>query len=210
MKFVKSIAVALAASTVIGSPASAGWVRAESQHFVVYGDMSEGAAKTYAQRLERFDSLLRMIVGGAKSEDTPSGKVVVYDLPSLSAVRRLAGRDNIGGFYVGDAQEFHAVVPRSMPAEYEVSSEEILFHEYTHHLMMQQTNQPYPEWFVEGFAEFFSSPKFDRDGSVWLGVIPEDRGEGLFHGPRLPVQTLFTGMTKSMNNATCSTGAGGF
>ena len=45
---------------------------------------------------------------------------------------------------------------------------DLFFHEYTHHLMTRTSRSAYPEWYSEGFAEFFSTPKFDRDGSVWL------------------------------------------
>ncbi len=47
--------------------------------------------------------------------------------------------------------------------------------------MMQQLDQPYPEWYVEGFAEFLSVPEFEKDGSIGIGA-PQHRGWALFNG----------------------------
>ncbi|HET9354353.1 MAG TPA: hypothetical protein VFO32_10190, partial [Sphingomicrobium sp.] len=49
------------------------------------------------------------------------------------------------------------------------------------------------EWYVEGFAEFLSTPKFERDGSVGLGAPPQHRAWGLFNGKPLPFETLLGG-----------------
>ena len=39
--------------------------------------------------------------------------------------------------------------------------------------MMQQLDHPYPEWYVEGFAEYLSAPMFEHDGSVGIGAPPQ-------------------------------------
>jgi tetratricopeptide (TPR) repeat protein len=64
--------------------------------------------------------------------------------------------------------------------------------------MMQIFDAPYPEWYVEGFAEFYSTPKFDHDGSVWFGVPANHRAYGLFNGPKMPVELLFGGVKPGM------------
>ena len=56
----KTAACAVAACLALSAgPAAAEWRRAETAHFIVYGDVPERTIRRYAQRAERFDALLR-------------------------------------------------------------------------------------------------------------------------------------------------------
>jgi hypothetical protein len=59
--------------------------------------------------------------------------------------------------------------------------------------MMQDLQTPYPEWLVEGFAEFMSTAKFERDGSVGIGLPANHRYAGLMYGQQLPLKTILSG-----------------
>ena len=59
--------------------------------------------------------------------------------------------------------------------------------------MMQELATPYPEWLIEGFAEFMSTTKFERNGGVGLGLPARHRAAGLSFGPALPLETLLSG-----------------
>jgi tetratricopeptide (TPR) repeat protein len=58
---------------------------------------------------------------------------------------------------------------------------------------MQDLTRPYPEWLVEGFAEFMSAAQFNADGSVEIGRQPTYRYAGLLYGDQLPLETLLAG-----------------
>ena len=192
---------AYVAAIVISTPASAAWNVAESKHFVIYSDDSPKHLTDFATQLERFDQAVRY---ATRMQDPAIGKgnrLTVFVVPSEKDVRSIMG-DKTGffaGFYTGRVSGSLAYVPRRMEGE-SLDQNAIFFHEYTHHLMKQDLQTPYPEWYVEGFAEFFSTPEFNQDGSLWLGNLVKGRAYGLFAGPQMPVETLFQGMQPGMTN----------
>jgi hypothetical protein len=72
MKFLVKLAAALAWLAVASAPAEAAWLRAESPHFVVYGEGDEAALRARTATLEDFDALLRLLTGTA---DRPVGEI---------------------------------------------------------------------------------------------------------------------------------------
>lgn len=190
-RFVVCVAVATASSS-----ASAAWYEARSEHFIIYADESPKALQEYAAKLERFDQAVRTIL---KMQDPPVGdgnRLTVFVLPTDDAVRRLVGDTTgfIRGFYKGRASGSLVYVPkRSGGQSVDLGSDSIFYHEYAHHLMAQQLDQAYPMWFGEGFAEFLSTPRFEKNGAVGLGSPPRQRAWGLFNGKSLPLETLLGG-----------------
>lgn len=184
------------------TPAHAAWNVAESKHFVIYADDNPKHLLSFATQLEQFDQAVRF---ATRMEDPVIGKgnrLTVFVLPSEKDVRAIMG-DKTGffaGFYTGRVAGSLAYVSKQSDDPDQQDRNAIFFHEYTHHLMKQDLERPYPEWYVEGYAEFFSTPEFARDGSVWLGNIVKGRAYGLFAGPQMPVEALFRGMQPAMTN----------
>lgn len=194
------VAAMLAAA---GTQAHAAWYQASSKHFVIYADENPGELSNFASRLERFDQAVRFIRG---MDDPPVGdgnRLTVFVLPSVEAVQQLVGGDRvIDGFYIGRASGSYAFVPRKA---YEDDSESlnastIFFHEYSHHLMFQIVDRPLPEWVVEGFAEFMSTVRFEKNGDIGIGAPPNYRAWGLFNGERLPLATMLSGKYSKIND----------
>jgi len=187
---------AIFAAISMSSAANAAWHEARSKHFVIYADENPKSLLEYATKLEQFDAAVRTIL---IMNDPPVGdgnRLTVYVMPTDNDVRELAGDKSgfLSGFYKGPATGPLAYVPkRNGNKGSSLGTETIFYHEYAHHLMMQQLDQPYPEWYVEGFAEFLSTPTFDKDGSVSLGAPPQHRAWGLFNGKHLPLETLIGG-----------------
>jgi len=182
--------VAAAAMLVAATGAHASWYAAKSKHFIIYADQSPNTLSDFAVHLEKFDQAARTLLN---MDDPPVGdgnRLTIYVLPTDADVRKLAGDKNgfLSGFYTGRVEGSLAYIPKRDHGE--LGDATILYHEYTHHLMMQQLDRPYPEWYVEGFAEFLSTPKFDKDGSVGLGTPPESRAYGLFFGKQLALDDM--------------------
>jgi tetratricopeptide (TPR) repeat protein len=196
----KSLGLTFIAALFVAAPAQARWYQATSKHFVIYSDDNPKRLHDFAERLERFDGGVRYAI---RMEDPPIGdgnRLTIFVLPKAADVQALAGDKSgfLDGFYTGRISGPLAYIAKDIGAYGGVSTDTIFFHEYTHHLMMQDFDAPYPEWYVEGFAEFYSTPKFDHDGSVWFGVPAQHRAWGLFMGPKMPVQALFAGMSPNM------------
>ncbi|MFC3442420.1 hypothetical protein ACFOKF_14695 [Sphingobium rhizovicinum] len=170
--------------------AHAAWYQAQSRHFTVYSEGNDAKLRGFAERLEKFDYLLRTITGVTDPER--GSPVKVYLLSSEGKVKALARNPNIGGFYTTSDRTAFAVLSREAKSnQFDFGAEEILFHEYTHHFMLHHFPAAYPAWYIEGFAEFFSVVKFPKDGSIEFGNFVLARAPGLFLGEPYPVANLF-------------------
>lgn len=172
------------------STAQAAWWQAKSRHFTVYSEGNDEKLRGFAERLEKFDFLLRRLYNVTDPEQ--GSPVLVYLLSNDRKVQKLAGNPNIGGFYTTSDRTAFAVLGRGdKTGKFDFGAEEILFHEYTHHFMLHHFPAAYPAWYVEGFAEFFSVVKFPKSGAIEFGHVPMARLPGLVLGQPYPVKNLF-------------------
>ena len=192
------LSVALAAS-----PAFAAWHEASTRHFVIYSDTSPEKLRAYAERLERFDKAVRLI---REAPDPPIGdgnRLTIFMVRDVGAVRRIAGTkdDFLYGFYIGRYSGSMAFTPRLADTqEGGLKADSVFFHEYAHHLMFQNFDSPYPNWYVEGFAELIGSTKFEKDGSVTIGLAPQHRAYGLFSNMGLSTREVLESQPEKMTD----------
>src|SRR4051794_24783622 len=180
------------------TPATAAWHEAVSKHFHVYADESPDELRAFATKLERFDAAVREARGTPDVDAGASIQVTVYVLRDIRAIRELYSNQDsaVAGFYQPRARGSVAFVPRhGETGTYELGADSIFFHEYTHHLMFEDTDRPLPTWLTEGFAEFFATPIFNNDGSVTIGAPPKYRAEGLYDQGMggLPLNKMLSG-----------------
>lgn len=154
-------------------PARAEWRRAVSTHFVIYSEASEERLRRVAEKLERFDGLLRRLTPVPASQT--ERRLTIYMPGSLGPVQQLIGNPRAGGFYNAHITGPYAVAPRSTNDD-DFEAEVILFHEYVHHFMLQHFPAAYPGWFIEGYAELFANTRFERGGSIVIGSFADHRG----------------------------------
>jgi len=201
---------AAVAVLVIAAPAQAEWSQASSEHFIIYSEAKPDEVRQFADELERFDRAVRLLRGMANLPSSHGNRLTIYEI-SAPRVQQLAGDRSgmIQGFYhasaAGSVAFFSRTASKSKQRIHETGSlvrkvplwamhdDTVLLHEYSHHLMMQDLTRPYPQWLVEGFAEFMSTAKVDGDGSVVIGAPAYHRLIGLQYGDRLPFETLLSG-----------------
>lgn len=174
-------------------PAFADWHRATTRHFVIYSDQSPDGLKAYAERLERFDQAVRTARAMKDPPLTEAGKLKVYVLRDAEAIEKILGAEGSGiaGFYIPKASGAVAFVNRARTRDkFELDGQAVFFHEYLHHLMLQDLDAEMPAWLVEGFAEFFATARIEDDGSVVLGHVPEYRSYGLFNLKGLTIEEM--------------------
>ena len=184
-------------AAVIAAPAHAEWREATSDHFIIYSEQSEKSLLEYATRLERFDAAMRYVQGLPNEPVGPANKLTIYVVSSVGAVQKLygkggsAGSFNLAGFYSPRASGSVAFTPRSAgDNKFDLNAETVLRHEYAHHFMMNNFPAAYPAWFIEGFAEFNSSARFEKNGGVGIGAPALHRAYGLLEGAKLPADRL--------------------
>jgi tetratricopeptide (TPR) repeat protein len=87
-----------------------------------------------------------------------------------------------------------AIVPRSTGGSgtFDMDGQTVLLHEYSHHFMMSEVGAAaYPAWYIEGFAEFNSTTRFEKDGAIGFGLPANYRAYGLMR-LSMPAEKLFT------------------
>jgi hypothetical protein len=187
--------VLVGAMSIAAAPARAEWLEATSKHFIVYANGDADDLKRRAEQLERFDSVFRFFQNVPDKPEDASNRLTVYVVPDGSAVRRLYGEGsrNIGGFYQGRASGSIAFTPGRPPGDDPVSRDQprvVLFHEYAHHLLLGNFAAAYPAWFAEGYPEFLSTVRFDKD-TVVVGAPAQHRAYDLLRGASFPAEKLF-------------------
>lgn len=176
--------VAAATATAVTSPAHAAWHQVKTKHFIIYADDRPERLQAFATKLEKFDAAVRNVRAMQDPAVGDGNRLTVFVLSNEAAVRKMMGDKSgfVAGYYHATVSGPIAVVPRDTGAmsSDDMRSETVFFHEYAHHLMMQALDRPLPDWLVEGFAEFLSTARFPKDGSVVLGAAAIHRQWGLY------------------------------
>jgi tetratricopeptide (TPR) repeat protein len=196
--------LALLSAAILAAPAQAEWREATSDHFIIYSEQSEKSLREFAERLERFDAAMRSLRNLPKVPVAHANKLTVYAVSDIGDVRKLYGKGasngnfGIAGFYQPRASGSLAFVARSTgDSDTSFDGERVLRHEYAHHFMMHNFPVAYPVWFIEGFAEFNSTARFEKNGTVGIGTPASHRARGLMMGPKLSVESLVSNPTGS-------------
>ena len=182
--------------------AQAKWLRADTNNFIIYSEGSEKSLREFAETLQRFDATLRLRFKIAADED--SNRLTIYLVPRASDAGRLATGESgssIAGFYRPAYEGSYAVAHReNVTIKGTPQSQQVLFHEYGHHFMMRHLPGAFPAWFIEGFAEFYSTVDFTKTGQAEIGKPPYSRAYGLIAMPKIPVATLLVEQPGAMRN----------
>jgi tetratricopeptide (TPR) repeat protein len=177
------------------TPAQAAWKEATTRHFRIYSQGGDKALSDFAIKLERFDRLLRTRYD-IPDVDQPQ-RLTIFMLPTADAVSRsldaAKGGKFVAGYYTSRDRGSIAVVHRQeSDAKGALDADAVLFHEYAHHFMLRYFPVAYPAWYIEGFAEFFSTVDFTAAGNAKTGLPAYFRAYSLVNGPSLPAERLFT------------------
>jgi hypothetical protein len=179
------LAAAFICIATTGAFAEGRWLRAESPHFVIYGDSNEAALRDATQRLEAFDATLRILLAPPEG-DVP--KLDVYLFRSQGDLDHSLGVSarGIGGYYSASPGFIGAIALQNFGrADLRDFAGEVLLHEYAHHFMLSHFSNAYPAWFVEGFAEFVATTEI-TETEVRVGAASLFRA-GILNGdwPRM-------------------------
>jgi hypothetical protein len=200
MRFIVTVAALLFTST---SAANAAWHVATSKHFIVYADDKPERLTEYTNKLERFDKAFRLFRQFPDGDVRQERKVTIFLAESVQDIQKLAGRDGVAGFYNPRAGAPVAFVPREAKRQFATSltSQEVFFHEYTHHLMLTTwTDVALPGWLIEGFAEFHATAIMKDDGSVIFGAPPVYRNYTIARKELMPVEKLLNPGPKKLSD----------
>ncbi len=159
------------------------WFRAESQHFIVYSDATQPDVTLLLAKLERFRYALHSYSRIDAKTDADEPKFELYYLANphdLSAVDPSGPDFSIGllksceegvqGYGVHMYYQASAKLPLEKQPENEGLS--YIFQTYARHFFSLYSLQKTPTWFIDGFAQYFSTMRFDGNEAI-LGLAPE-------------------------------------
>jgi hypothetical protein len=170
------------------------WYRAESTNFVVISNLSQENTKAYITNLENFRTLLNTSYFANKS-DTANPKLEIYLLRSENDFAKVMPKKSplIAGVATNCITGQHAVArysgdeiskDKDSKDQNENNSQIIIFHEYTHIFMFQQSGPIFPLWFIEGFADFYGTVKISEMNTV-IGMASSSREQTIYKNPVL-------------------------
>ncbi|MDZ3830690.1 MAG: hypothetical protein U0S50_02590 [Sphingopyxis sp.] len=189
--------------TALPQPADAKWLRADTDNFIIYSEGSEKSLREFSELLQRFDATLRTRFGiGSGLEPN---RLTIFLLPRSTDVHKLSPRTlgpSIAGFYSPSLEGTYAVSNReSHTVKGTSQAQQTLFHEYTHHFMRRYLSAAFPAWFVEGFAEYYSTTDYTKTGQAKIGMPAYARAYGLLNLPKVPAETLLFQRPGAMRNS---------
>ena len=127
---VLSTMISLAALAGLAQPAIAGWNRADTHNFVIYSDGSTNQLEEFASDLERFDSLMKQLLG-VRAEKDPV-RLPIYLVQNANRVSLLMGDDDrmIAGVYIPSSEGSFILGNREWDGkDDELPGRVVLFHE---------------------------------------------------------------------------------
>lgn len=187
-------AIALAIAST--GPAHAAWHVASSEHFVIYSEEKPDSLRAYAEKLERFDYALRMNQTTPLRPALPGNRLTIFALGSAAAVQKVMGRGagDVAGVYRPNVTGSIALTMRSARDDpNNLNTQNVLLHEYAHHFMLSNFPASYPAWFVEGYAEFNATARFEDNGDISLGLPARHRGYELSLAGNMPIEAMMAG-----------------
>jgi tetratricopeptide (TPR) repeat protein len=184
-------AAVVLAGVLVGGGAHAEWLKAESDHFLVYG-RNERAVREYATQLEDFDGLLRRLHGRPKDEAVPR-KLPVYLVSDVAELQRVQPKqERAAGIYFPAPGETFVVAIRDGVTgdEDQNKGDDAVLHEYVHHFMLRYYPSAYPAWLVEGYAEYYMTADLGSKRMI-VGGVNEGRARSLTQpGGWIPIQDV--------------------
>jgi hypothetical protein len=186
---IKTTLAVLFSFSITNAAIADNWLKVESNNFIVYSNDSEVSTRKYVKSLEDFnytlDELYRAKTGDVK--ENPKFEIFLLKRRDDFKAIRPDIDPYVAGFYKNCSEGAIAYSATDIRENDGANSRRagdrkkgyntdliVLFHEYSHHFMYNTYTTAYPPWFVEGFAEYFSTTRFDGDNKVSIGYVSPD------------------------------------
>ena len=143
---------------------AAGWLRAESEHYVVHAEISEAELRELMQTLEDFGRVLDIVLPG---ETEPGRKLELFLAPNASQVSRVTNL-RLSGVGAGGAELPVAYVAYDYGKDARRRAGDLFFYLGSYHLGYKFF-RPHPLWVRIGFSDFFRTAWRDEAGDFILG-----------------------------------------
>lgn len=150
------------------------WLETRSEHFTIYSTLPRAETEALAVDLEVFRAAV-VLFTNARTLDSPI-PIEIFVFRSLTDLRRFTPGRNVGGFIRPTPRSYQVLLGASEGMG--LDGRLILYHEYVHFLVRNESAALLPRWYDEGFAEFLSTAEREEDRLV-VGKPDPDRAAWL-------------------------------
>ncbi len=158
------------------------WYKAESEHFIVYSDVDRKDVAELIGKLERFRYVLRSYLRQDTATEVSGPKQEIYYLSHEQDIdiAHPNGPQYSIGLYQScqdgtQAYAVHMYYDDKSDAALEKRPENeglsYVFEAYARHYLYQNSFDKQPTWFIDGFAHYFSTARFDGNEAI-VGMAP--------------------------------------
>ena len=142
------------------------WRQLSVRNIRLYSVLGESATRSVALQLQTFEQTVgQLLQSEDRLADVPT---LIYILNRRDFEKYTADRNGISGFFAARPYQNLIVINGDEPLETERI---IVCHEYTHFIQRASRTMVLPPWFVEGYAELFSSFRISKDRVVTRGDL---------------------------------------
>lgn len=169
------------------SSAQAVGVELRSENFVLKGDISEREAKRIVKDLEIFRlSLFKMLKQVPRPEKRP---VEIYAFRNVTRFQKVVNNRSVGGVYTRKGDRAVFVLNAQGGFKQGDPARKTAMHEYVHHIISAYTNQVFPRWYNEGYANFLANFKIKSNKFI---IGAPDRNYAFYarNGDWIPMDML--------------------
>jgi tetratricopeptide (TPR) repeat protein len=169
--------------TVTGQKNASPWLKAESQHFIVFSNTGNDDVRQLLDNLEKLDHVLRIHTQGYRIAVSPRQKITLYyhdRIGSFNEAVADAPQEAVGLYnscghgvqgYAVHLDSIAALRPEQL-AKYPLNSSlSYIFEAYSRHFLYRYTDIRMPAAYVDGFAQYFSTVRF-AGNQMSLGRVP--------------------------------------
>lgn len=182
-----------------GSAEAQRWIQVPGPNFTVYTNAGDNRGREIVQRFEQMRRIFPELIPRERVNNDALVVVAFKDHRDLLGVAPLyQGRPvDVGGLYLKGEDRNFIVLDAGADQSWQP-----VYHEYAHHLL-DLNMPPTPLWWDEGFADYFSTVRIERD-RFSLGAPPAEYVNTLRAGPmpleRVMAVTRFSPEYKSMEH----------
>jgi tetratricopeptide (TPR) repeat protein len=184
-KFILALCLALLAAPVLAD----GWNVAETAHFRIYSKGPSAELSRRAAMLEDYRILLEASTNrGTITNAEP--KLDIFLVDNMPTSRPFTPMSKlVAGIYIAAPTRIAAYADSG-----DKQDQTTLLHEYAHHFMLGTAGAvAYPAWYVEGFAEYFSTARFSPQ-TIEVGDVDTGRTSWLVYSDKwLPLEKILSG-----------------
>jgi len=144
-------------------------LKAESKNIILYGDVSPKIAKQTLEKMEIYRRLI-MTLGGLDPYIDDEEKITIYAFESGAQLRSYVGNRGVAGLYTSDYEGRPMMATTIASNEKQNSFDnQVMLHEYSHHVLHYYMEGSYPRWYDEGHANYLGCFKMYEGNVLEMG-----------------------------------------